>query len=423
MSGSDALLLTSRAQAGTSDLRPNGRTAQSAALFAAERRKRTAERRSTEGKFGRILAAMATVASDPLHCHAHEPNPAELRRSRSRSILWLTLVFWCSNFLLLTLGTALADNPRLPQLTAMRLLTALLGLFFCFLIHRLLRRVGTARRRLVALAIVAPIAAEVFAWAAFFAEAAVDPTVGMGSFTWGAAVRTVSFWTWYFLAWAGFYLALSYSFDVQSEQRRTAALRERAHVAQLRALHGQINPHFLFNSLNSVSALILDRKVAEADEMVTKLAHFLRLGLGVDPMQIIRLSSELELQKTFLEIEQIRYPDLETTFAVPGDLARALVPALILQPIIENAIKFGVASSTPPARIGVRAWSADEKVHLEVTDSGRGRVPPTPGKGIGLSNVRQRLSLMYGEENSMVSAQRLDDGKFRVELCFPMEFS
>lgn len=365
---------------------------------------------------------MATVSSEPLHCQEHAPNPAELQRLRTRSIVWLTLVFWCSNFLLLTLGTALAGNPRLPQITGIRLLTTSLGLVFCLLIHRLLRRLASARQRLIALAILAPIAAEVFAWTVFFAEAAVDPAVGMGSFAWGAAVRTVSFWTWYFLAWAGFYLALSYSFDVQNEQRRTAEVRERAHIAQLRALHSQINPHFLFNSLNSVSSLILDRKVSEADEMVTKLAHFLRLGLGADPMQIICLSTELDLQRAYLDIEQVRYLDLRTNFSVPADLASALVPALILQPIIENAIKFGVASAVPPARIDVRAWGTDEKLHLEVIDSGRGREPSRPGKGIGLSNVRERLSLMYGGENSTLSAGRLDDGKYRVEICFPLEF-
>src|SRR3546814_9842778 len=91
----------------------------------------------------------------------------------------------------------------------------------------------------------------------------VDPNLNLSNFTWTAAVNTIAFWTWFFLAWAGLYLALMYSFDVQDEQRRSAELRERAHVAQLRALHSQINPHFLFNSLNSVSALILDKNRSE----------------------------------------------------------------------------------------------------------------------------------------------------------------
>jgi two-component system LytT family sensor kinase len=367
---------------------------------------------------------MATVSFDPLHGEALEGEelPAELHRHRSRSIMVLTLIFWCSNFLLLTLSTALAEREHLAQITAIRLLTTLLGLFFCFLIHRLLRRISTIRRRLIALAILAPVAAEIFAWAAFFAEATVDPAVNLGTLTWGVAVRTVTFWTWYFLAWAGFYLALTYSFDFQNEQRRTAEVREQAHVAQLRALHSQINPHFLFNSLNSVSSLILDRKVDEADEMVNKLARFLRLGLGADPMQIIALSTELELQRAYLEIEQLRYEDLTTSFTVPTDLGTALVPALILQPIVENAIKHGVASAVPPARIEIRAWRDAERIHLEVTDSGKGQERGRTGKKIGLANVRQRLSLMYGEENSALAAGRLKDGRYRVEVSFPVEF-
>jgi signal transduction histidine kinase len=367
---------------------------------------------------------MATTRFDPAPGEAFEPHPCSsgIQRHRSWSILLLTLIFWFSNFLLQTLGTALSGNPRLPAIVGMRLATTLLGLFFCFLIHLLLSRLGTTRRRLVALAIAAPVAAEIFAWAAFFADAAADPSLRSLNVSWSMAVRTVSFWTWYFLAWAGFYLALSYSFDVQNEQRRTAEVRERAHVAQLRALHSQINPHFLFNSLNSVSSLILDRKVAEADEMVTKLAHFLRLGLGADPLQIIRLSAELELQRTYLEIEQLRYADLELSFEVPAELEGAFVPALILQPIVENAIKYGVASAPPPARIDVRAWRSKDRLRLEVTDSGKGRPPARPGSGIGLSNVRQRLSLMYGEENSTLLAGRLPDGRFRVELSFPLEF-
>jgi hypothetical protein len=418
----DASILSGRARIDSSAMRSNSRTARPTAVFAAQRRKSGAERQSTLGSFSPIFGTMATVSSDPLQNHAPEPNPAKLRRHRARAIFWLTLVFWCSNFLLLTLGTVLAGNPRLPQITGMRLLTTIVGLFFCFLIHRLLRRIDTTRRRLIALAIVAPIAAEIFAWAAFFAEATVDPAISVGTFTWGAALRTVSFWTWYFLAWAGFYLALSYSFDVQTEQRRTAEVREHAHIAQLKALHSQINPHFLFNSLNSVSSLILDRKVSEADEMVTKLAHFLRLGLGADPMQTICLATELELQRAYLEIEQVRYLDLRTSFEVPPDLTSALVPALILQPIIENAIKFGVASAVPPARIDVRASGTEGKLHLEVTDSGRGHGSAKSGKGIGLSNVKQRLSLLYGEENSTLDAGRLKDGRFRVELSFPLEF-
>jgi signal transduction histidine kinase len=366
---------------------------------------------------------MASLFLEPLRVEAFAPHsgPADLDRARVRSIVLVTLIFWGSNFFLLTLGTALNGNRHWPIIGAMRLVTMLLGLIFCFLIHLLLRRMPTTRKRLIALAIIAPIAAETFAWAVYFGDAAVDSSLTLQAFTWGNAVRTIAFWTWFFIAWAGVYMAISYSFDVQEEQRQIVELRERAHVAQLRALHSQINPHFLFNSLNSVSALILDGQVGLADEMVTKLAQFLRLGLAANPTSRIPLSAELELQRTYLAIEQLRYQDLRVSFDVPEEISDVLVPALILQPIVENAVKYGVASAPPPATIAVRAWKSADDLHIRVTDSGKSSAPQAKGGGIGLSNVEQRLRLIFGDERTRLRTDKLPDGSFQAELVFPLE--
>jgi two-component system LytT family sensor kinase len=357
---------------------------------------------------------------------ASEYEAGRLSHARSRALFWLTLAFWGSNFLLLTLGTALSGNEHLSAIAGMRVLTTLFGLGLCYLIHLLLRhpRLSTTKRRLITLACVAPVAAETYAWAAFFAQAAVDPSLNLRNFTWFGAINTIAFWTWFFLAWAGLYLALSYSFDVQEERQRSAELKEQTHVAQLRALHSQINPHFLFNSLNSVSALILDGKTEMAEDMVTKLARFLRLGLAADPTRKIPLSLEIELQHAYLEIEQLRYPDLEFAVDVPEELNCALVPALILQPIVENAVKYGVAGTLPPSNIRVRASSNDACLILEVTDSGKKSAKASPeGGGIGLKNVRQRLGLMYGEHRSELTSGRIADGSFRTQLSLPLELS
>src|SRR3954451_5082820 len=115
--------------------------------------------------------------------------------------------------------------------------------------------------------------------------------------------------------------------------------------------------------------------------MVGKLARFLRLGLAADPTDKIALASEIELQRTYLEIEQLRYQDLVVSFAVPEELDTALVPALILQPIVENAVKYGVAGSPPPASIGVEAHASDGDLILEVIDSGKGHGPTSSGGG------------------------------------------
>ena len=375
----------------------------------------------------RNCVAMATLPLDPPHVEAFEPSPdlAALRDQRVRAVVWLTLIFWISNYLLLTLATALTGNAHLGQIVLVRFGEILLGVCVSFLFHLMLRsrRLSTTRRRMIALAIVTPIAAEIFAWAVFFIEAAVDPSLNLSGFTWAGAVRTITFWTWFFLAWAGMYLSVSYSFDVREEQQRAAEIRERAHVAQLRALHSQINPHFLFNSLNSVSALMLEGSVARADEMVGKLARFLRLGLAADPTDKIELESEIELQRTYLEIEQLRYQDLVVTFSVPEELESAIVPALILQPIVENAVKYGVAGAPPPASIEIKADTSGDRLVLEVIDSGKGKGPKTSGGGIGLANVNQRLGLIYGEDAIVLSANRSPDGSFHVRLEFPLELA
>ena len=346
-----------------------------------------------------------------------------LGRSRTRAALWVTLIFWLSSYLLLTLATLLSGNPHFFGIAGMRIVSTLIGLGFCYLIHLLLRhpRLDTSKKRLIALAIAAPILAETYAWAAYFALAAADPAVSLQNFNWAEAVRTIAFWTWFFLAWAGLYLALMYSFDVYDEQRRSAELRERAHVAQLRALHSQINPHFLFNSLNSVSALILDKQSDKAEEMVGKLARFLRLGLSADPTRKIPLELELELQRSYLDIEQLRYPDLSVEIDLPEMLKTALVPALILQPIVENAVKYGVAGAPPPASISIRASEADGGLRLEVVDSGKGKSQPESSGGIGLTNIEQRLALLYGEGRSSLVAARDTDGRFRVRVSLPLE--
>ncbi len=347
----------------------------------------------------------------------------EVARARARAAFWLTLIFWGVSFGLATLTIYLDGNPQWLAISLMRILPAMLGLGFCYLIHLLLRnrRLTTTKSRMIALALVVPVLAEIFAWANYFAAAAVDPSSNLDGLNWSAAIRTVLFWTWFFLAWAGLYLALMYGFDVNEEQRRSAELRERAHVAQLRALHSQINPHFLFNSLNSVSALILDKNTDRAEEMVVKLARFLRLGLAADPTRKIPLELEIELQRSYLEIEQARFPDLTVKVSLGEEAKSALVPSLILQPIVENAVKYGVAAAPPNAMISIEARTAGTQLLLDVTDSGKGSGVPNGGAGIGLANVRQRLALLYGETASGFSAGRDEDGRFRVGLRLPLE--
>jgi two-component system LytT family sensor kinase len=343
---------------------------------------------------------------------------------RGRAIAWLTVAFWLSNLLLLNLGTLLSGNPHTAAIMAMRALATLFGLLLCYLIHRLLNlpSLSSWRRRVIALALIAPIAAETFAWVNFFAIMFADPSVRLSDFTWTGAISTISFFTWFFLAWAGVYLALLYSYDVQDERYRSSELQAQAHEAQLRALHSQINPHFLFNSLNSVSALILDGKGAEADAMVSKLSQFLRMGLAVDPSEKIPLSREIALQRAYLNIERLRYPDLEVTIAVPAELRRVWVPSLILQPIVENAVKHGVAITPPPVGITIAATELEGRLSIEVRNDSMGSSRSSKGAGIGLNHVGQRLRLLYGDQG-VLSHGPIPAGGYKVQITMPLELA
>jgi two-component system LytT family sensor kinase len=343
---------------------------------------------------------------------------------RTRAVVWLTLAFWLSNLAILTTGNLLARNEQWMQLFAVRAALIGLGLLFCYAMHLALEKLGgrSFKRKIIAAAILAPILAETFAWATYFGFAAMDPGRLSQPIDWGAAMFILGFWTWFFLAWAGLYLAVQYSFDVKEEQHRSFELQALAHTAKLRALHNQVNPHFLFNSLNSIAALIADKRTVEADRMVAKLGNFFRMTLAIDPTEDISLAEELKLQRAYLDIQQLRYPDLEITVDLPDAVATAAVPALILQPIVENAVKYGVAGSLPPSTINIRASTSSDRLRLEVTDSGRpSAASAPPGAGVGLRNVQDRLFQRFGNQQHF-SAGREPSGGFTVSIEMPLEF-
>jgi len=174
------------------------------------------------------------------------------------------------------------------------------------------------------------------------------------------AMITESAVSWYFfiVAWGVLYVALSYAAKVGHAERRAAAYRSEAQAAQLRALRYQINPHFLFNTLNSLSTLVLRQRTQEAERMIMNLATFFRTSLTNDPSADVPLSDEIRMQRLYLDIEQIRFPErLSVVVDVPEELENAHVPGLILQPVVENAIKHGVARSSAHARATVPSIS------------------------------------------------------------------
>ena len=339
-------------------------------------------------------------------------------RAQRRIAIAVTAAFWSFNFVILTARSVLDEQPDWPAFAATRAGAMLVGCGLCFLIHLAIKRMGGRPfwQRAVVLALLALVAADAFAWVSFLATTLVAPPSAMPAS--GAVIFTIFYWVWFFFAWAALYLALIYSYEVKAEQRRWSELRILANEAQLRARRYQVNPHFLFNILNSVSSLILDRRLADAETMVSKLASFFRASLAADPLAEVRLADELALQRLYLELEQVRFPDFEVDIDLPGELRDALVPNLILQPVVENAVKYAVAGSDGAARIAIAARADGERLRLSVADDGPRAARPA-GNGVGLRNVEARLHEQFGEA-ARLTVERLEPAGFRVELLLPL---
>ncbi|MBA2934296.1 histidine kinase [Sphingomonas sp. CGMCC 1.13654] len=224
----------------------------------------------------------------------------------------------------------------------------------------------------------------------------------------------------FFIAWAAIYLSLCYAARMGALERRTAELRAAAQSAELRALRYQVNPHFLFNTLNSLSSLVMTGKKEEAERMIINLSTFFRTSLTGDPTEDVPLSEEILLQRLYLDIETVRFPErLVTKIEVPELLEKACVPGLILQPIVENAVKYGVSRARRPVTIRIRASAEAENLLLSVEDDGDPAGDAAGGTGVGLRNVRDRLAARFGDTAHCHWGPRAGGG-FVVRLTMPL---
>ncbi|MBS0517016.1 MAG: histidine kinase [Proteobacteria bacterium] len=237
------------------------------------------------------------------------------------------------------------------------------------------------------------------------------------------SLRGILGWTECYAAWGALFLAQVFSLRIIERERQLSELREQAYGAQMRALRYQINPHFLFNTLNALATLIEEGEAKNAERMVLSLSAFLRSTLALDPMQDITLAEELDIQARYLEVERERYSDrLTVSFDVPEQLKRARVPSFILQPLVENAVKHGVGALDQAVRILICA-DADRNVlsiHVENDAPEPGR--PSTGTGTGLKNVAQRLATRFGDQASL-NSERTADGVFRATVAMPLRYS
>jgi len=354
------------------------------------------------------------------------PQPPDNRRldpATRWAAIAMTAIFWIANIGVAMYRAYLEGHANLDGLLLGRVLTALGGAVLMFAIHLVI--VWMSRKpfwmRALAIVVLMPFVAEAEAWIAYFAiEFGAPGTIAAGG-PWNssAIVGTIASWVWFFLAWGALYLALRYSAEVMAAERRARVVQGLAHNAQLRALQNQISPHFMFNTLNSISALMLDGSVREAESMLRQLSEFLRATLALDALSDITLHEELGIQRMYLGIEQARFPDMSVEILCPESLGNALVPALITQPIVENAVKYGVAASMRPTSIAITAEESGGRLVLTVDDDGEGGGPKAAGLGVGLKNVRDRLHSRFGDAHGFSAGPR-DGGGYRVELSLPL---
>jgi two-component system LytT family sensor kinase len=187
-------------------------------------------------------------------------------------------------------------------------------------------------------------------------------------------------------------------------------------------LRYQLNPHFLFNTLNALSALVLEDKREQAEHVLLALSRFLRYSLEQDPAAKTPLKAEIAAQEEYLAIEQIRFGDkLRYVKSIEPNALDALVPCFILQPAVENSMKYAVAPSTRPVTVEINARVNGNQTILSVRDDGAHKKTATSGGlGVGLENVRRRLALIYGSAATMV-AQQLANGGYEFEVRVPLE--
>jgi two-component system LytT family sensor kinase len=225
-------------------------------------------------------------------------------------------------------------------------------------------------------------------------------------------------------AWSSLYYGINYYLLLEEEIDQRARLESQASSAQLAMLRYQLNPHFLFNTLNSISTLVLLKQTERANAMLARLSSFLRYTLVNEPTAQVTLAQEVETLKLYLEIEKMRFEErLRPHFRIDPSTIGARLPSLLLQPLVENAIKYAVTPSEDGADIWVKAERQGSGIRIEVADSGPGSqagLAVHESTGVGLANIKDRLAQAYGPGHGFQTRQN-EHGGFSVTLDIPFE--
>lgn len=227
--------------------------------------------------------------------------------------------------------------------------------------------------------------------------------------------------TWWFIlmGWSVLYIGINYRLDAEAERRRAIRAEALAQQARLQSLRAQLEPHFLFNTLNAISTLVLEKETTAALRMINTLGEFLRLTLDNVGSAEISVAQELEFARRYAEIQMARFNDrLNIVFDVDPAVLELRVPALILQPLVENAVKHGVLSQERPGTVTIKMGQQRARLHISVQDEGPGFRQESVTYGVGLGNTVARLEALYaGAAQFSVGTE---DGGAVVHIDMPL---
>lgn len=237
-------------------------------------------------------------------------------------------------------------------------------------------------------------------------------------------------------AWSALYYAINFFLQVEEQNDRLIRLETQATSAQLAMLRYQLNPHFLFNTLNSISTLVLLKQTEPANAMLSRLSSFLRYTLISEPTGRVTVAQEIETLKLYLDIERMRFEErLRTIFSIDPATQDAMLPSLLLQPLVENAIKYAVSTQESGAEIKIETQLSGSRLRIVVSDTGpdlqskmtENRLAGTNydgnqpvSTGVGLANIRDRLAQAYSEDHRFETIDP-PDGGFAVVIEIPFE--
>jgi two-component sensor histidine kinase len=243
--------------------------------------------------------------------------------------------------------------------------------------------------------------------------------VGENAFDRTAAVSMASSITFITCAWAAVYVVVHWYRRVREAQLREVQAQLSLQKAELRALQAQVNPHFLFNSLNAIRGTVRENP-EQAEDMITSLSNLFRRSLRSDGAQLIPLSEELEAVSDYLALESARFDDrLKVLVEVQPDAERCQVPAMLVQTLVENAVKHGISKLPKGGNVSIRGMREDQRLVLEVENTGSlgPQDSAGDGTGTGLANARERLRVLCGSQASLSLTDR--NGSVAVKVVIP----